>query len=163
MRLQKILNVISIIAFLGFGILSYFVYQQSKIKYVDTIKLVQEFAMTKELEKKEEPTIKGFTARIDTISAFIKNTNNKDLKQNLLVEYDKMQNTFQSYYANSNKEINGKIWERLNKIIPEFGKQNDFCLLIGANGMGTILYGKENKDVTVELIEFANKKYKNEN
>src|SRR5690606_30007217 len=66
---------------------------------------------------------------------------------------------FNQYYHQSSQEINKKIWERLNPVIEQYGKERGFALVIGANGAGTVLYGAPRQDVTDDLIQFVNNKY----
>lgn len=63
-------------------------------------------------------------------------------------------------YEASNSTINEKVWKRLNPLIDDFGKKNNIRIMIGANGMGTVLYNDNSVSMTNELIEFINKNYK---
>jgi outer membrane protein len=63
----------------------------------------------------------------------------------------------------SDKEVNEQIWKRINPVIDEFAKKNNFSIIIGGNGMGTVLYSNNAINVTTKLIEYANNKYENGN
>jgi hypothetical protein len=54
------------------------------------------------------------------------------------------------------------VWARLNKMIDQYAEENHIHLLFGANGTGTILYGKASKDDTKPLVIYCNKQYKDE-
>jgi outer membrane protein len=71
--------------------------------------------------------------------------------------------TFEQEYQESNQSINEQVWKRLNPLIDEYGKAKGFRLIIGANGMGSVLYNDEYYDQTKELTDFVNKKYEEGN
>ena len=62
----------------------------------------------------------------------------------------------------SKKKIHDMVWARLNKMIDQYAEENHIHLLFGANGTGTILYGKASKDDTKPLVIYCNKQYKDE-
>lgn len=133
---------------------------ERKIAYVDTIKLVNEYKLKKDLEKKAESSLLFYKGKVDSIEAVYKKTpENKQLE----MELTEGKNQFSYIYESINKEINIKIWERLNPLINKYGKDNDYDILIGANGMGTILYGSQKLDVTEEIMLYINKDYENGN
>jgi Skp family chaperone for outer membrane proteins len=91
--------------------------------------------------------------RLDSVEVIYKANPTDERGQHLVAEG---QQRLAEAYTAINKEINQKAWERLNPIINKFGKEKGIDLLIGANGMGTVLYATEARDVTDELIIYAN-------
>jgi outer membrane protein len=136
--------------------------ENQRIKYVDTITLFNEFELTKELEAKDAPILNEYKMKLDSLQQVFQLLNNPKEKEALGITIYQFDNDYKRFSESSNKHINDLVWARLNKLINAFGKKNDFTLLFGANGMGTILYGQTNKDETRAIIEFCNKQYKNE-
>jgi outer membrane protein len=84
---------------------------------------------------------------------------NQEVQQRLLASQQRMA----AGYNAINKEINDKVWDRLNPVISKFGKEKGLDLLIGANGMGTVLYADDSKDITDDLIRYINENYEKGN
>src|SRR5690606_29337088 len=58
------------------------------------------------------------------------------------------------------REIETIIWNRLNPYIVEFGRARGYDFIYGANGTGSLLYADEGKDLTSELIDYVNQRYR---
>ncbi len=70
---------------------------------------------------------------------------------------------FQEYYSRSSQEISKKIWDRLNPLMEQYGREKGVELLIGATGNGSLLYGNESCDVTEDVIRFINNRFEKGN
>lgn len=129
---------------------------------VDVIKVLNEFKMKKDLEAKVEVRLAEYTNRLDSLKALLKITDEQSNKANfikLASVYRNLEEEFQNTYEISNRTINEEVWKRLNPLIKEFGKENNYRLMIGANGMGTVLYNTDVVDKTGDLIKYINSKY----
>jgi len=133
-----------------------------KIVVVDVIRIFNEFELKKDLEKKVNARLIEVKNKIDSLESFTQRANTEHDK----VRFDhyrqmlsQAQEELQQATEVSAKTINEQVWKRLNPLIDEFGKNNDYRLVIGANGMGTVLYNEAATDKTAELIQFINEKY----
>lgn len=151
-----------IIAFLGFAILQvacvyYFIKkQEKKVVYADAIQLFNGYKFKTEMEQMSQGTLNRLKQELDSVGVLYKtNPTNTEIQQMVM----ERQQALSQGYAEINKEINQKAWERLNPIINKFGKERGLDLLIGANGMGTVLYASDAMDVTADLIKYANQNY----
>jgi len=137
---------------------------QKKIAVVDAIKLVNAYKMKQELESKAAGGLKFLSHQVDsfkqelTVKSKLKDYPKEQL-QVLYGGYVKAQQQLDEFYQQSNQSINEQVWKRLNPLIDQYGKEKDFRLIIGANGMGSVLYNDDYYDRTAELIEYVNKKY----
>lgn len=136
---------------------------KERIVYVDTIKLFNEYNLKKDLEREAERKLLALKGEIDSTTAALKTAVSQKRSK---VEVEELQYRFLSKkrevedeYRKSNGEINEVVWKRLNPLIDQFGKEQGVELMVGANGMGTVLYGDHDKDMTAILIEFVNKQY----
>jgi len=164
MRIKKAyLAVIGICLCLNAG--TYFLLKQQsrKIAVADAVKLFNGYNMKKELEGKDAGALSFLGARLDSLGTAIKNLESgrpaAAPKQELYTAYRETQAALEEAYAQSNQSINEQVWTRLNPLIEEFGREKGFHLVIGANGMGSVLYKDDYYDVTDELIHFVNNKY----
>lgn len=140
--------------------------QLHKVSVVDAIKLFNGFKMKIELEQRAGVQLKAMQAQSDSIGQVLQAIQKTakgptDEQRQLYNAYEISRSRLQQAYTQSNEEINQQVWKRLNPLIEEYGKQQGLHLMIGANGMGTVLYTDGYFDKTEELIRFVNAKYEN--
>jgi outer membrane protein len=133
---------------------------------VDTVKLFDQFNMKKELESREKVKLEMLGKQMDSIGNMLKmaqaTKNEEDIKK-LTYSYSYMKTSLEEEYKQGNHDINEQVWKRLNPALDEYGKKNGLHLIIGANGMGTVLYNEEAFDLTNDVIKYVNKKYEEGN
>ena|SRR6201985_1357595 len=155
--------IIALVAFLCIqtAVCYYLIHKsEKKIVYADAIKLFNGYKFKLDMEQSSQGTLKKLKTGLDSATAFYKvNPTNADA-QRLVMEKQQQLN---GAYAQINKEINQKVWERLNPVIHEFGKAKNIDIMIGANGMGTVLYASDHWDVTDDLIKYVNENYEKGN
>lgn len=166
-------NVLITIAFLA-GI-SGFVISMLNLKtntvYIDMGKIYENFGLSKELNKSLDSKIKRDKNLTDSLyqQLRIKTKEVKD-KQNkteddinylarLEEEFYYNQQTLEKEVQSVAKDNDAKIWNQLNQYIQDFGKENKYTFILGANGQGTIMYADNEKDVTNVVIEYVNNRY----
>jgi len=155
--------VIALIAFLFVQTaICYFLIHKNekKIVYADAIKLFNGYKFKLDLEQSSQASLNRLKNGLDSVSALYK-VNPSD--QQILQLVQQKQELLNQTYNKINKEINDKVWERLNPMIQEFGKKYHIDMMIGANGMGTLLYASDSYDVTDELIKYINENYEKGN
>lgn len=136
--------------------------QEKKIAVIDAIRLFDQFDMKKELEGKSKLKLQDIARRVDSIKNILNMAQvSKDIDQErqLAISYKYTSAELEASYAESNKDINEQVWKRLNAFLTEYGKDKKLHLIIGANGMGSVLYNDSFYDLTDDAIKFANKKY----
>lgn len=125
------------------------------VAYVDIYKVHQEF----ELQKVYANDLKMYKdSAINSIDSYILSTNLynpanlEDIKKTY---FEQIQRTI-SLRTDS---LNAIIWKRLNPLIQEYGKENKYKMIFGANGTGNLLYSDSSLDISNSLIIYINKKY----
>lgn len=141
-----------------------FRHMQKKIAVVDVIKLVNEFQMKKDLEARSMQDLKQIGMATDSLKRLLQAKGNdaqsdKEEVQNLYTTYLGAQRQYDTQVEQISQEINQQVWNRLNPLIDEYGKKENLRLVIGANGMGTVLYNDDYYDHTQQLIKYINDKY----
>jgi len=140
--------------------------QQKKIGVVDAVKLFDQFDMKKELEAQEKLKLQSASKQMDSVGNLLqlaKAAKNEAEIKKLSYAYDYMKTALEQEYTAGNRDINAQVWKRLNPALDEFGKKTGMHLIIGANGMGTVLYNDDYFDLTAEAIKYINAKYENGN
>lgn len=139
-----------------------------KIAVVDAIKLFNSFKMKQELEAKSADALKYLGHQADSLKSDlaakskIKDFPRAELEK-LYVQFRNAQGQLEQTYQETNQSINEEVWKRLNPLVDDFGKEGGYRLVIGANGMGSVLYNDDYYDRTKELIDYVNKKYEQGN
>jgi len=140
--------------------------REKKIGYIDTIRLFNDYALKKDMEAREEPVLNRIKSSADSMKAVydaMSQNGNKDQLKQLEMQIVQASAVFRQENERSNRDINEKVWKRLNPDIDEFARSIHIDLLIGANGMGTVLYGNKGTDYTDDLLSYVNKKYNHGN
>lgn len=136
--------------------------QSRKTAVVDAIKLFNQYNMKKELEAKEKVRLEAISKVLDSLTNKIKlaqASKDDQTAKELYNRFNQLKQQLRDEYNQSNQLINQEVWKRLNPLIEEFGKKKQLHLIIGANGMGSVLYNDEYYDLTPELINYVNKQY----
>ena len=142
------------------------------LAYIDTIQLFDEFDMKKEFEKKLEGEEKTLQYSMDSIKVELNGLykileSASDVEREDLISrikkaqylLDKRQEEFNAFSYEARATYNTQIQNQLNTYLKEFGKENDYEFLLGANGQGNILFSKENYDKTDMAILYINELY----
>ncbi|AMD84336.1 periplasmic chaperone for outer membrane proteins Skp [Capnocytophaga haemolytica] len=150
---------------------------QEKIAFVDNKRLFDAWQEKKDLEailKKQadahqakrdsisrafQVEVRKFDEEVKTLSENIRSTKYNKLmeKQQILQQY--LQNEEYQLTQMSNKKL-AELTTKLKEAIRQYGKENNYTFILGANEGGSVLYGKDNKDITDELIRYLNQQYK---
>lgn len=155
---------------LFFSIYTFIQQRSIKTGYVDNVKLFNEFKMKKEIEVKLN-TRDDFQKNVmDSLLAIIKVLERKKANSGLsakeldLLDYQKnrylgQREEFEKSSATLVQQYDNQIWTRLNQYIKEFGAQNNYHLILGTKGDGNVMYADTNRDLTEEVLKYANQKY----
>lgn len=135
----------------------YIIYDKTadNVVYIDLIRVHDQFDLTKELSA-EYDGIKNQQQNIMD-SLVLKNPFEDQVKAN---QYLRNQNN--QFVANMEKistTYNNQIWKRINQYVIEYGNKNGLDFVFGTKGEGHVMYSKQNKDKTEEIIMYINSRY----
>ena len=162
-------NIISLLISLVALALSVYLYTgKSKIAYVDVAEVYKEFELSKELQDKyaksamvRNTILDSLRFSINLITKQLDVIKNTSQREALIQKYTEKASEFQLREEQlrkdndqQNQTYKGQIQTQLNQYITEFGKENEFDLMIGANGTGTLLYASDRQNITKELIKY---------
>jgi Skp family chaperone for outer membrane proteins len=122
-------------------------------------KVFNEFLGKKELEKKLTVQRARDRVTLDSLVGLLESTSNTSL---LKFYQDRIDNI-----ANVERQLSDKytsdIWKVINESVNEFGEKEGYDLIFGAVGSGSLMYADRSQDVTDEVIQFINERYKGRN
>ncbi|WP_157716540.1 OmpH family outer membrane protein [Roseivirga ehrenbergii] len=150
-----------------------------QLVYVDSNKLLSEYQGMVDAQNDYKKLSLEWQARIDTLTMDVQNelkrhekevskmtTKEKGLseqlirsKQQQLITYQK---AIQEKAAQEDSQRTQAVIEEVNAYIEEFGKKRSYKIILGATSMGNILYAQEGIDITDEVVEGLNRRYRGE-
>jgi len=151
--------------------------QPAKTAFVDNSKLVNEYQEKKDLETKLEGKIQIYQKRKDSITrAFQLEAQDFQMKADKMKQADaqkrydqlgqKQQMLQQQFQIEENaiskesQTLNDSLLNKIKDFVAEYGKTNNYDYIFGKNEyVGTVYYGKEESDITEEILKKLNEKY----
>lgn len=139
-----------------------------KQAYVELAKLFDEFEYTKELKKEINQVNEKRKYLLDSIAQNLEleykrfNADNKvnDEFKNKVDEYNDLKYRFKSSEEEMSKSYDERIYKQINQYVKEYGEQNHYEFIFGANGSGNVMYADSSLNITKQLIVYINNKYK---
>lgn len=150
----------------------YTLQQNKKIAWVNITKVYNEFTLKKELETKaisignrRKAIIDSAEFDLKSLSREIKSENGKDKTKISLFEvrkqaYFETKKQLEEDNAAMQQQYNEQILIQLNQYIKDYGKSGNYEYILSGDGSGSLMYAVENNDVTADVIQFVNEKYK---
>jgi outer membrane protein len=138
--------------------------QKNKTGYVVTQKLFAEYKATKELDAALTATRDKQKFILDSLALSIKIIEPFSAKDREKVNwkkkaYSELYTRFEEENAKRYEEFNAGIWKQINQYITDYGKENKYMFIHGADGSGSLMYADSTFDITKDVIKYMNLKY----
>lgn len=163
-----------LLALMVLGILSC---EQSKIGYVDNVKLMDDYQEKMDVEAKFKVKADALAKKRDSISqAFQMEAQafqakaQKMAQQKAQEEYGQMQQRGQligQQLQQEDQQLQSEgqiqmdsIVSKVKREIAAYGKANGYTYILGGGEGGSVLYGTDANDLTDEIVKRLNEKYK---
>jgi outer membrane protein len=128
------------------------------------------FKYKQELEKELTEIKNQRKFKLDSLEAQLKLLSNKikfDSKNsNLMAQFQTEKELYlkQKYIFEEEEQgmvtaYDNKIISQLNSYVKEFGKKNNYSIILGATDNGNVMYADTSLNISKEIIEFINNKY----
>jgi outer membrane protein len=149
---------------------SLFSCKKEKIAYMDIKVVFNNFKYKQELEKELTEIKNQRKFKLDSLEAQLKLLSNKikfDSKNsNLMAQFQTEKELYlkQKYIFEEEEQgmvtaYDNKIISQLNSYVKEFGKKNNYSIILGATDNGNVMYADTSLNISKEIIEFINNKY----
>lgn len=155
-----------------FGSIVYFKDTKDKLAYIKSNEVYNEFELKKELaakyatvQNKRKSILDSLVLSLKLLSAELKQQEDqkKVLKfQMQQQEYLTKKKEFDEDNRRLMEQYSEQIWKQINQYVMDFGKTGGYRFIYGASGNGSLMYAEEQSDITKEVIEYVNAKYKGE-
>ena len=141
-----------------------------KLAYIQTSKVFSEFKGTKELDKRLTKLQEEQKNVVDSLEVELKllqtrlGNNQKDEKlmeqfQKKQQNYERLVYEFKRVSDEKQQQYLDQLWKQINQYVKEYGDEEGYEYIFGADGSGTLMYASEAEDLSEEIIAFINTKY----
>jgi len=178
LNLPTALSLILSISAIGLWVYQVMVKEGSEVRYINTPKLLNEYAGMKDARVEFQNTTKIQKLRLDTLRQELEQSmRNFELKRaelspELLKEYEQTmqqkQLAYQQYQQNvqnniseEEQRLNQRVMSDVNAFIQSYAKKHNKKLILGATSVGNLVYADDELDLTNELLTELNKTYLN--
>jgi len=147
--------------------------ERVKMGYVNSSLLFDSFDLTKERKREWSIEESHIRSQLDSLKHIL-NTIEMNYQQGEIPEeqykehYQMIYNRYtaiEHHYTEQSEhvvqEFDDQILKRLNQYILEYGKKKGYDIILGT-GSGNVLHAKEGLDITLQVTDYANKKYAGE-
>jgi len=163
-----LINLLVVVALLGTTFLNE---PAPKTAYIQLNKTYEGFYLKKELEQKYDKIENARQSILDSMSIDLQTMASQlsaqpkpnqeqvyrfQAKQEVFL---KKQQQFQEDNERLSQQYNDQIMKQLNQYVKDFGSDNAYSYIYGADGSGTLMYADDVADVTDEVVDFINQKY----
>ncbi len=153
--------------------------QKQKIAYIDNVKLINEYQEKIDAEKKIKLKIEAFQKRTDSLrKAFQAELNQAELEaktlsqsgiKKLMQKFQEKEQTLSQQMQNEQQQIakenqtkNDDLIKKIRLFVETYGKNNNYDFILGSNQAGSVMYGREQADITEIILKELNNSYSNE-
>jgi outer membrane protein len=152
--------------------------QSKKIGYVDNAVLINDYQEKKDLEEGLNVKIAAFQKRTDSLrKMFQLDVNDAEIKarsmsqsniQKLSQDLQQQEQILsqrvqfeQQQIAQESKTKNDSLIKKVKDFVKDYGAKNGYSYILGSNEGGSVMFGKEENDLTQTLLDLLNVAYKN--
>lgn len=126
---------------------------------MDNVKLFSSFNMSKELNKLHQEDLRKQKNTVDSIVNILQKQMDSDSSTELQKQFVRENNKLKEMGEYFTGRVSQQVWDRINSYIVAYGKEKNYSIILGTQGNGNIMFGKETLDVTDDFIQYANWKY----
>lgn len=169
--MKKIAQGIGLFVIVALSLFLYHYLFEKKIAYVDIPKVFNAFEMKKELQENYKRTENARQRVLDSVSFNLQmlakeidaakdrkaKMNEFELKR---TEFFDMKKRMNEDNINLSNQYDKQILERMSQYIMDFGKERKYDIILGADGNGMLMYANEKLNISDEITEYLNNKYK---
>lgn len=136
--------------------------KKDKTGYVLLNDLYETFEMSKEFKVKIKAVENKRNVILDSLKLVVYKAEKLGPKE---FEYAKQLYFFKEQeFEKSNEQVKAQfdeqIWKQINQYLSEYGAENNYSYIYGANGDGSFMYVKPSHNITEDVTKYINKKYK---
>lgn len=179
-KLSSFILSVTLLTFAGLVALAVYVFSiPQKLVYVDSAKLVNEYAGMQDARVAYQKKAVTWKANIDTLNSEVQRqivsyekerskltAKERQLseelirtKQKQLMDYQQAMNT---QAKQEDEKMTGEVVLQINAYLKKYGEENGYKIVMAATEYGNIAYADEGLDITQEVLKGLNSEYSGE-
>jgi outer membrane protein len=139
--------------------------------YVNAGRIYEEFSLSKELNKELGSILNTRKFILDSLVKDLQQQtaglNERELTDKKIIakfslkeeELVRKRELFEKESQTTANDYNARIWNQINQYLFDYGDDNNYTFILGANGQGNIMYGSKKNEITDEIIKYINDRY----
>ena len=166
------------LVYVAFAIFAFTSCQQQKIGFVDNGKVINDYQEKKDIEEKYKVRDEAFKKRTDSIgqafqleaqafqakSSKMSQKKAQEAYEGLMQKQQMLQQQIQMEQQQITQAFQTEVDSTIIKVkdfVKDYGKTNGFTYILGtSDGASSVLYGKEENDLSQTIIDALNAEYK---
>lgn len=150
--MKNLLLGIVLVTVVGLSLYSFFGKNHGKTAFVFNQSVFGGFKGKIELEEKLS-TLKAESAKkLDSLSRL-------PINEGTMVIYQEEKRKLELMANELSQKYTADVWKRINEYVSAYGEEHGYDFIFGATGDGNLMYARQARDVTNEVIEYINRKY----
>ncbi len=151
-----------------------YTFKAKPVAWVELPKVFNDFEYKKELEKKylkseevRKKILDSLELELQIMYKQFESKNEKDIPDDVKAQFQvkrenylRKKNQYDEENSQMKADFNSQIYKQLSQYTKDYGKEKGYSVVLGAEGSGVILYGDDENNVTEEVLNYINNKYK---
>jgi outer membrane protein len=139
--------------------------KKTKTGYVLTQFVFEGFDGTKQLKFKLKNQENRQKRIIDSIALEYKllashnDSEGKEKAVKIKQLYSSLYKKFKEDNEEEAKTYSAEVWKQINQYINDYGKENNYSILYGADGNGNLMYADTSLNISASVLKYMNKRY----
>jgi len=171
---MKFLKIFALLGVAAWLLIFYSFYSsEGKTGHVELQKIFQSFEGKLELEKRMKQSQWNTKIYLDSLNLqltqLIQLTESRKTDKKLIAEIKakemQISNIKEKTYqiqGKQSEDYTQQIWDQINQYIKDFGAAQNYDYIFGTEGSGMLMYGKNEKNLTDEVLHYINQRYQGE-
>ena len=138
-----------------------------KTAYVSTQMVFDGFSYTQEIEAKLAKIKTRRSQTLDSLKLQVQQVYKASQEGDRVSdELERLQEEYfmrEAHFEEDNQRLvqayNQQIWKQLNQYVQEYGEQKGYQYIHGTKGDGNLMYAQASKNITEQIISYANARY----
>jgi outer membrane protein len=131
-----------------------------KTGYVNLNMVFDKFPLKKQLQTKLENMQASRKAILDSLYVQVSAAGNSPEAEKVRELYLQDKKQFQLDDQRVSQDYNAQIWKQINQYVKDYGEEKGYQYIWGADGAGTLMYADKSVDLTDQVSDYVNNKFK---
>lgn len=170
---QLILNIVLVCGLAGLYVL-YFMNRPPKLAFVESAKVLDGYKEMQQARSQYRKQTETWQANLDTLKLTVQQEidaynhvratltpEQRHKRENQLAERQKQyfgyKQAISQKAAEEETRATAEVVRKADVLMKQYGKENGYDLVLAATDAGTVVYGREGRDITAEVIRSLNK------